>query len=81
MVTTTMNPAMAAGNLTSGASDGVPLKTWICVIGVLLGCFMAVLDIVVTSSSLRDIAGTLAAGADEISKSPFLAPDCHGVYG
>jgi DHA2 family multidrug resistance protein len=38
--------------------------------GVLLGCFMAVLDIIVTNSSLRDIAGTLAASSDEISWVP-----------
>jgi DHA2 family multidrug resistance protein len=60
MATATMNPAKTA-NLALGAQDHVPLKTWICVLGVLLGCFMAVLDIIITNSSLRDIAGTLAA--------------------
>jgi len=69
MATATMNPAMVA-NLTPGAQDSVPLKTWICVLGVLLGCFMAVLDIIITNSSLRDIAGTLAASSDEISWVP-----------
>jgi DHA2 family multidrug resistance protein len=64
-----MNPAMAR-NLAPGAKDAVPLKTWICVIGVLIGCFLAVLNIVVTNSSLRDIAGTLAASSDEISWIP-----------
>jgi DHA2 family multidrug resistance protein len=63
MATATINPA-------SEAVDHVPLKTWICVMGVLLGCFMAVLDIIVTNSSLRDIAGTLAASSDEISWVP-----------
>jgi DHA2 family multidrug resistance protein len=65
-----MKPAMAAGTLATEAADHVSLKTWICVIGVLLGCFMAVLDIIVTNSSLRDIAGTLAASSDEISWVP-----------
>ena len=65
MATTTLNPAT-----TLEASDRVPLKTWICVIGVLLGCFLAVLNIIVTNSSLRDIAGTLAASSDEISWVP-----------
>jgi DHA2 family multidrug resistance protein len=51
-------------------NDRVPLKTWICVIGVLIGCFLAVLNIVVTNSSLRDIAGTLSASSDEISWVP-----------
>jgi DHA2 family multidrug resistance protein len=52
------------------AEDYVPLRTWICVIGVLLGCFMAVLDVVITNSSLRDIAGALGASSDEISWVP-----------
>lgn len=70
MGTTTVNPAIAAQDLTSDASDRVPLKTWICVLGVLLGCFLAVLNIIVTNSSLREIAGTLAASSDEISWVP-----------
>ena len=70
MATTKMNSAMAESGLTAEASDHVSLKTWICVMGVLLGCFMAVLDIIVTNSSLRDIAGTLSASADEISWVP-----------
>ena len=69
MATTTMNPSKAA-NATQGVDNAVPLKTWICVIGVLIGCFLAVLNIVVTNSSLRDIAGTLGASADEISWIP-----------
>ena len=70
MATTSVNPAIAARNLTAEASDRVSLKTWISVIGVLLGCFLAVLNIIVTNSSLRDIAGTLAASSDEISWVP-----------
>jgi MFS transporter, DHA2 family, multidrug resistance protein len=69
MATPTINPARAA-NLTPGTQDHVSLKTWISVLGVLLGCFMAVLDIIITNSSLRDIAGTLAASSDEISWVP-----------
>lgn len=52
------------------ATEHVSLRTWICVLGVLLGCFLAVLNIIVTNSSLRDIAGTLAASSDEISWVP-----------
>jgi MFS transporter, DHA2 family, multidrug resistance protein len=70
MATTAMKPSIAAENPATEATDHVSLKTWICVMGVLLGCFMAVLDIIVTNSSLRDIAGTLAASADEISWVP-----------
>jgi len=69
MATTATNPS-TAGQLTQSADDSVPLKTWISVIGVLIGCFLAVLNIVVTNSSLRDIAGTLGASADEISWIP-----------
>src|SRR6201991_5019211 len=70
MATTTTNLAIAAGNHTTQGTEHVSLKPWICVIGVLLGCFMAVLDIIITNSSLRDIAGTLAASSDEISWVP-----------
>src|SRR6185437_2633723 len=70
MATTTMDPAIVRKHLTAETADHVPLKTWICVIGVLLGCFVAVLNIIVTNSSLRDIAGTLAASSDEISWVP-----------
>jgi MFS transporter, DHA2 family, multidrug resistance protein len=51
-------------------ADHVPARTWLCVLGVLLGCFMAVLNIVLTNSSLKDIAGTLGASSDEISWVP-----------
>ena len=70
MAHATKNPVRAAGDRSTQADDHVPLKTWICVMGVLLGCFMAVLDIIVTNSSLRDIAGTLSASSDEISWVP-----------
>lgn len=70
MAATTMHSAMAPRIPAADVSDHVTLKTWICVIGVLLGCFLAVLNIIVTNSSLRDIAGTLAASSDEISWVP-----------
>ncbi|HEY9755953.1 MAG TPA: DHA2 family efflux MFS transporter permease subunit [Oculatellaceae cyanobacterium] len=43
----------------------VPLKNWIAVFGSAIGAFMAVLDIQITSSSLRDIQGALGASVDE----------------
>ena len=70
MGSTIVNPVATAGNHAIEDPEHVSLKTWICVMGVLLGCFMAVLDIIVTNSSLRDIAGTLAASSDEISWVP-----------
>src|SRR5215467_9552585 len=49
------------------AGEHVTSRTWIAVIGVLLGAFMAVLDIQITNASLKDIQGTLSASVDEIS--------------
>jgi DHA2 family multidrug resistance protein len=65
-----VNPLQSAGSLASIASDHVPIKTWLCVLGVLMGCFMAVLNLVVTNSSLLNIAGALGASSDEISWVP-----------
>jgi DHA2 family multidrug resistance protein len=48
-------------------NEQVPARTWIAVMGVLLGAFMAVLDIQITNASLKDIQGTLSASVDEIS--------------
>jgi DHA2 family multidrug resistance protein len=46
-------------------ADSVSLKGWLAVIGSAIGAFMAVLDIQITSSSLKDIQGALGAGLDE----------------
>src|SRR5437660_11672933 len=40
-------------------------RKWVAVFGTMLGAFMAVLDIQITNSSLRDIAGGIAATPDE----------------
>jgi MFS transporter, DHA2 family, multidrug resistance protein len=45
----------------------VSRRTWIAVGGALIGCFMAVLDIIITNASLRDIQGSLSASVDEIA--------------
>ncbi|MBV8886788.1 MAG: MFS transporter [Chroococcidiopsidaceae cyanobacterium CP_BM_RX_35] len=46
-------------------SDQVTLKSWIAVIGSVVGAFMAILDVSVTNSSLQDIQGALSATLDE----------------
>ena len=46
-------------------SRSMHLRTWVAVFGTMLGAFMAVLDIQITNSSLRDIAGGIAATPDE----------------
>ncbi len=51
-------------------------KSWIAVIGTAIGAFMAILDIQITASSLRDIQGGLGASVDEgswISTSYLIA--------
>ena len=40
-------------------------RTWLAVLASLLGAFMAVLDIAITNSSLRDILGALSATQEE----------------
>src|SRR5207237_9856082 len=41
------------------------VRKWVAVSGTMLGAFMAVLDIQITNSSLRDISGGIAATPDE----------------
>ncbi len=56
--------------------EQIPFRNWLAVIGSSIGAFMAVLDIQITSSSLRDIQGALAASVDEgswISTSYLIA--------
>jgi MFS transporter, DHA2 family, multidrug resistance protein len=47
--------------------ESVSLRTWIAVGGTILGAFMAVLDIQITNSSLREITGGIAATSVEAS--------------
>ncbi|MBV9385813.1 MAG: multidrug efflux MFS transporter [Chroococcidiopsidaceae cyanobacterium CP_BM_ER_R8_30] len=47
------------------SDDRVPLKTWIGLMGAMLGAFMAVLDIQITNSSLQQISGAIGATTDE----------------
>jgi DHA2 family multidrug resistance protein len=45
--------------------EEVSLRSWIAVIGSVLGAFMAVLDIQITNASLKDVTGALGATLDE----------------
>ena len=40
-------------------------KNWLALCGVMLGAFMAVLDIQITNSSLNDISGALGSSITE----------------
>ncbi|MCL1465597.1 DHA2 family efflux MFS transporter permease subunit [Argonema galeatum] len=46
-------------------SQEVPLKTWIGLMGAMLGAFMAVLDIQITNSSIQEIQAALGATLEE----------------
>jgi DHA2 family multidrug resistance protein len=61
--TQTMAPGAMPGAPANGAQIGA--RTWIAVFAGMLGAFMAVLDIQITNSSLRDILGTLSATQEE----------------
>ena len=43
----------------------VSFRNWLALSGVMLGAFMAVLDIQITNSSLNDISGALGSSVDE----------------
>lgn len=66
------NPSLTAQTV----PDRVSFKTWVGVFGTILGAFMAVLDIQITNSSLRDIQAALGATLEEgswISTSYLVA--------
>lgn len=71
-----MNASAAATTTIAANDEVVPLKNWIAVVGSSIGAFMAVLDIQITASSLRNIQGGLGASVDEgtwISTSYLIA--------
>jgi DHA2 family multidrug resistance protein len=49
----------------SANAEAVPFRTWVAVVGVALGAFLAILNIQIVSSSLQDIQGAIGAGADD----------------
>ncbi len=69
-ITKPMAPNAPAGGATPGTAPPangarIDARTWIAVLAGMLGAFMAVLDIQITNSSLRDILGTLSATQEE----------------
>ena len=58
-----MSSNMMTDNLTS--EHEVPTRHWIALFGGLIGAFMAILDIQIINSSLKDIQGALSATLDE----------------
>jgi DHA2 family multidrug resistance protein len=49
------------------SGEKVPFRTWIAVMGSMLGAFMAVLDIQITNASLREITGGISSTSVEAS--------------
>jgi DHA2 family multidrug resistance protein len=60
-----MSASAATSPLVAPRADVVSLRSWIAVIGGVLGAFMAILDILITNASLADIQGSLGASLDE----------------
>ncbi len=58
-------PAGGAHFALPAAGEKVSARTWMAVAAGMLGAFMAVLDIQITNSSLKDILGTLSATQEE----------------
>ncbi len=76
MANTTPGKNKGQPSASSPQSDSVSMKTWIGVMGSMLGAFMAVLDIQITNSSLQQIEGAIGATQDEgswISTSYLVA--------
>ena len=66
-MSTTITKPMAHNAPPGAPANGarIDARTWIAVLAGMLGAFMAVLDIQITNSSLRDILGTLSATQEE----------------
>src|SRR5690242_5910424 len=64
---TSLTKGAAPGTFAGAPANGarIDARTWIAVAAGMLGAFMAVLDIQITNSSLRDILGTLSATQEE----------------
>lgn len=81
MTTQAANQGLLASQLVPVAGGAAELgrasfRTWVALWGAMLGAFMAVLDIQITNSSLREILGALGATLDEgswISTSYLVA--------
>jgi DHA2 family multidrug resistance protein len=65
MTSTTKSVTRAAYPGAPANGERVDARTWIAVAAGMLGAFMAVLDIQITNSSLKDILGSLSATQEE----------------
>lgn len=67
----------ASPSASAASTESVPLRVWIGTLGGMLGAFMAVLDIQITNSSIRDISGAIGASLDESTwiSIAYLVPE------
>jgi len=49
------------GQQTVEAAPAISLRTWVAVLGSVVGCFMAGMNVHVTNASLPDVRGSLGA--------------------
>lgn len=56
---------MSVAALPQQEADHVPLRTWVAVLGGVVGCFMAGMNVHVTNASLPDVRGSLGASFEE----------------
>lgn len=56
---------MTASGTGSEAGEGVSLRAWVAVLGGVVGCFMAGMNVHVTNASLPDVRGSLGASFEE----------------
>jgi len=56
---------MASRARAAANADHVPLRAWVAVLGGVVGCFMAGMNVHVTNASLPDVRGSLGASFEE----------------
>ncbi|MEJ0060091.1 MAG: MFS transporter [Terricaulis sp.] len=74
-----MNPP--AGSVTGPPQDNPPLAIWIGFIAMMLGNFMAILDIQIVASAIGSIQAGVSASRDEISwvQTAYLIAEVIGI--
>ena len=70
-------PRPAAAAIATAAEPGPRLRDWIGVLAMVVGLFLAIMDVQIVTSSLTQIQGGLSASADEISwvQTAYLIAD------
>lgn len=72
-----MPPAAVPAQKPPGAAQAPHLRDWICVLAMVFGQFMAIMDVQIVTSSLTQIQGGLSASFDEIAwvQTAYLIAD------